>query len=184
MSDSLSQIWSGVLSGNARAWEVLVRRFNDMIVAVARGHGLAAADLEDCAQQTWEALYRGRHRIESPPAIPAWLVRVARRKAQRIQTRQKAARSAEEQYERPDQTDTPEQAYLAAMKTARLHAALEQLDPRCARLLRQLFFASEELSYSDIARQLGLAPNSLGPIRSRCLSRLRKILEEYDDDLY
>jgi RNA polymerase sigma factor (sigma-70 family) len=184
MSDSLSKIWSDVVIGNARAWEILVRRYNGLIVAVARGHGLAAADLEDCAQQTWIALYRSRHTIENPLAVPAWLVRVAKRKAQRIQTRRKTARSAEEQFDHPDHVDTPERAYLAALDTARLHGAIESLDPRCARLLRQLFFADEDVSYKDIARQLGLAPNSLGPIRSRCLSRLRKILEELDDDLY
>ena len=81
--------------GDSQSWELLVRRYNSLIIAVARSHGLAIADLEDCAQQTWLALYTGRKQIENALGIPTWLVRVARRKAQRIQQKGKSRTSAQ-----------------------------------------------------------------------------------------
>jgi DNA-directed RNA polymerase specialized sigma24 family protein len=94
MHQSLSSPWSDALAGDEKTWERLVRRFNSLVVAAARSHGLAEADLEDCAQQAWFALYIARGKIRDPLGIPAWLVRVARRKAQRLQLRAKSRRSA------------------------------------------------------------------------------------------
>jgi DNA-directed RNA polymerase specialized sigma subunit len=63
-------------------------------------------------------------------------------------------------------------------RQALLEVALRQLDDRCQSLLKALFFAPEELSYEQIAKSVGIAFNSLGPIRGRCLQRLRKLIEE------
>lgn len=184
MTRSLQEVWEGVLAGDPGAWESLVRRYNTLIISVARSHGLAAADLEDCAQQTWYALYTGRGKINTPLAIPTWLVRVAKRKAQRIQTRGKRRTRAEEQFEPASAPPAPDDLYLKTLESARIRAALEQLDPRCRQLLEKLFLSDDGWSYEQIAHHLGLATNSLGPIRSRCLGRLRKILEEMDPKLY
>ncbi len=180
MPQSIAQLWSGILDGNPRSWEEMVRRFNPLVVAAARAHGLAAVDLEDCAQQTWLALYTGRAHINDPLAIPTWLVTVAKRKAQRLQIRQKAGTTAEQEFNPEANSVSPEDLYVKALEAARLHIALELLDSRCARLLKRLFLASEEYTYQEIAEELRIAPNSLGPIRSRCLARLRKILSELD----
>ena len=63
-------------------------------------------------------------------------------------------------------------------RRAVLDLALDQLDPRCAKLLRALFLSDESQSYAEIAKSLGVTANAFGPLRSRCLKRLRKILEE------
>ena len=184
MSQSLTELWSRVLADDPRSWEQLVRRYNPLIIAVARAHGLAAADLEDCAQQTWLALYTGRTRIQKPASIPSWLVRVAKRKAQRVQLRKKSSLAAEEGFDPDTGSISPEEVFLQAAEAARLYTALEMMDPRCRRLLELLFLSDEEWSYQDIARDLGISPNSLGPIRSRCLTRLRRILKELGSEVY
>lgn len=183
MNNSLPQLWKSILEGDSRSWEKLVRRYNPLIIAVARSHGLAVADLEDCAQQTWLALYKGRDKIENSHSIPAWLVRVAKRKAQRIQLSGKTRLSAEEQFDPVTQIPSPEELYIEALEAAKIHTALEMLDPRCKILLGKLYFANEEWSYKEIAIGLGLAPNSLGSIRSRCLEKLRVILEKLDNEM-
>jgi RNA polymerase sigma factor (sigma-70 family) len=184
MYQPLDTLWNRVTADESKAWEELVRRYNTLVIAVARAHGLAAADLEDCAQQTWLALYLGRKRIKDPLKIPTWLVRVAKRKAQKIQLKAKSRLSAEGHFEGSSQTASPEELYLQALEAARIQTALELLDPRCRQLLARLFLSDEDWSYRQIARDLGLAANSLGPIRSRCLLRLKRILEELDPDLY
>lgn len=58
-----------------------------------------------------------------------------------------------------------------------LKLGLSQLDKRCSEVLKSVFLASPDKKYRDIAADLGMPPNSLGPTRMRCLKKLRKILE-------
>jgi hypothetical protein len=46
-------------------------------------------------------------------------------------------------------------------------------------MLRVLFFSPEPPSYGALSKQLGIARGSIGPIRIRCLDRLRRALEEW-----
>jgi RNA polymerase sigma factor (sigma-70 family) len=64
-----------------------------------------------------------------------------------------------------------EQEYIIA-------AAIRQLDPRCRRLLQQLYFEPDRKSYREIAKTLKIKPDSLGPLRSRCLEKLKKELKK------
>jgi len=184
MLQPIPALWAAVVAGDTAAWEQLVRRYNALVVAVARAHGLATSDLEDCAQQTWMALYSGREKIKDATKVPGWLVRVAKRKAQRIQLKNKSRLSAEGNFDSDHGARSPEELHSEAMESARIQTALELLDPRCRQLLARLFLSDEEWSYQEIAGQMGLSTNSLGPIRTRCLMRLRKILEELDPELY
>jgi DNA-directed RNA polymerase specialized sigma24 family protein len=61
--------------------------------------------------------------------------------------------------------------------------AMRQLDLRCRKLLHALYLSPGERSYREIARLLKVKPNSLGPLRSRCLQKLRKILENLGYDM-
>ena len=56
--------------------------------------------------------------------------------------------------------------------------AVDQLPPRCAEMVRLLFFEQPPLPYAEVAKRLGLAVGSIGFIRGRCLTRLHKILME------
>jgi RNA polymerase sigma factor (sigma-70 family) len=56
--------------------------------------------------------------------------------------------------------------------------AVDRLPPRCAEMVRLLFFEQPPLPYAEVAKRLGLATGSIGFIRGRCLTRLHKILME------
>jgi DNA-directed RNA polymerase specialized sigma24 family protein len=43
-----------------------------------------------------------------------------------------------------------------------------------------LFFEQPPLPYEEVAKRLGLATGSIGFIRSRCLHRLQKLLQELE----
>jgi hypothetical protein len=45
-------------------------------------------------------------------------------------------------------------------------------------LIRMLFFETPSRPYQEVAGQLGLATGSIGFIRGRCLTRLRRELEK------
>jgi DNA-directed RNA polymerase specialized sigma24 family protein len=59
-----------------------------------------------------------------------------------------------------------------------LNQGLDLLDERCRKLLLLLYFSEEQPAYEEVAAQLSLRVGSIGPIRGRCLDRLRTILEE------
>ncbi|MGK5497511.1 hypothetical protein [Streptomyces sp. URMC 125] len=56
-----------------------------------------------------------------------------------------------------------------------LRAAVGRLPGRCPGVLAALF-SSRDLTYPEAARELGISQGSLGPIRSRCIDCLRRML--------
>ena len=169
--------WEKVKNGDAEAWEELVSRYSPLIYSVARRDGLTSYDAEDCAQITWITLYRNRHKIRDPEKLPAWLIKTAHRNA--IRMMRKHYRSRIDIVRESDKPDVliPEDEVLRIEQLDALLHALEQMDERCRKILSSLFLSPDELSYESIAKSVGIAPNSLGPIRARCLKRLRKIMK-------
>lgn len=175
---NIHDIWKGVVDSDPTAWRTLVEQFAGLVHAVAGRVGLSEGDIEDCAQQTWIALYRHRQSIRDPKTLPAWLIKTTRRRAVRIMQRlsreSAMAPALDPVLERP----LPDEEILALERQAILEAALRQLQPRCRKVLTELFFSPDSKSYGDIARSLGLATNTLGPLRSRCLKKLQAILNK------
>ncbi|MEW2578083.1 sigma-70 family RNA polymerase sigma factor [Streptomyces syringium] len=68
-----------------------------------------------------------------------------------------------------------EQEVLAAETGRELRAAVRRLPGRCPRLLSALLSGNDP-TYREIAGELGISQGSLGPVRSRCLGCLRRML--------
>lgn len=153
-----------------------MRRYQALIYTIAIRAGLSLDDAADCFQQTWVVLYRRRHKLKDPTRLSAWLVTTAKREALRL--RKIAARSGDlsDTIDRPDPDPLPDEIVLHLERQASLEIAIGGLKPQCRRVVEAFFFAHEDRSYEQIAKSLGIAPNSLGPIRRRCLERLKKIL--------
>lgn len=177
MNTPLNDIWHRVLEGDAEAWSELVNRYATLVYSVARRNGLDEPDAADCAQQTWMALYTSRNKVKEADKIPGWLAGTAYRRAMRIVRSQGVAQRAESQAGMSEPPIDPEEQLGTLRRQAILKQAIGMLDDDCSDLLGAMFFAPEELSYRQIARQLGMSFNSLGPRRKRCLEKLKKILE-------
>ena len=61
------------LAGDARAWELLVRRYERLVYAVARSYHLSDTDLGDVFQEVFAALVRGLPRLREARALCRWL---------------------------------------------------------------------------------------------------------------
>lgn len=171
-------IWQQVVEGDPKAWRLIVKQYAALVQTVAVRTGLSRDEAEDCAQQTWMALHRSRTIIEDPAKLPGWLVRVASRKASRM-LRQKVRESVViAEAESPKETTLPDEELLRLERYGQLITALAQLDDRCRKLLQAVFLSPEDMSYKDIAEELGIPVNSMGPTRKRCLNKLKKILTE------
>lgn len=178
MADSIYTIWQRILDDDAMAWRELVHRFEALVNTVARRCGLDSGDAEDCAQHVWMSLYRNRHSIRDPRRLPKWLIMTARRRSIRL-TEQNRRRAANRQRGQPqEQPVLPDQEIERLERRAELEMALLQLDERCRALLKALFLAPREKSYREIAAELGLPVNSIGPVRARCLDRLRRAFDD------
>ncbi|MBI0299241.1 sigma-70 family RNA polymerase sigma factor [Streptomyces sp. PRKS01-29] len=143
--------------------------------AEAHGVGVEPAELE---QAVWLRLLE-RTRDTGPPPHPArWLrravraeVRGARRRARREVPYDPVAGGPPGGPER----HPAEHAVLAAETRRTLRAAVRRLPGRCPALLAAMLSRADP-TYREIAGQLGMSQGSLGPVRSRCLGCLRRML--------
>jgi RNA polymerase sigma factor (sigma-70 family) len=169
-------IWKDVLKGNSNAWQKLVAMYTPLVLSVARRAGMMPADAEDCAQLAWVALYKSRHDIRHPERIPGWLTRVTARKVLHMSRQRIVSQQGSPQAQPHGYRKLPDEELLDLERDLQLETALQQLDPQCRRVLVAFFYGGANKSYRDIARELQISQNSLGPTRMRCLRKLKKIL--------
>ncbi|GAB2795065.1 sigma-70 RNA polymerase sigma factor region 4 domain-containing protein [Streptomyces daliensis] len=74
-----------------------------------------------------------------------------------------------------DAASDPEAPLLAAERRHTLRAAIGRLPGPCPALFTALL-SRRDPTYPEIARELGMSQGSLGPVRSRCLGCLRRML--------
>lgn len=170
-------ILSRCATGDRAAWSTLVHRYKDLVYSTAVRTGLHADDAEDVFQEVFLELQRSAARIRSPQALPRWLMVATRRLCYKVAVRRRR-QLAEVSEDLVDPACLPEDDVIAAEARIALEVALSRLDARCTTLLRTLFFDPEPPSYDQLSASLGLARGSVGPIRIRCLERLRRELGE------
>lgn len=163
--------------GEARAWDLLVDRFAGVVWAVARGHGLSAADAADVSQTTWLRLAEHLERIREPERIGAWLATTAKHESLRTFRRAQRQVPVDPGLELvADPASDVDGDLLAEERDASLWRAFESLPPPCKSLLRTLM-ADPPPSYAEVSEVLGMPVGSIGPSRQRCLQRLRRRAE-------
>ncbi|MGQ5638710.1 MULTISPECIES: RNA polymerase sigma factor [unclassified Streptomyces] len=153
----------------------LVAALHPLLTAEASAEAYASgSEPDDLEQAVWVRLLE-RLETDGPPGDPQrWLRRAVRAEARR--SRRTSRR------ERPyglepadDNRPGPEQLVLAAARHRALRDAVRRLPGRCPRLLEALL-SPKDLTYREIAGELGISQGSLGPERSRCLGCLRRLL--------
>ena len=170
------------LRGEADAWEQLVRRYAGLVYSVARRYGLGEEDAADVFQGTWSALWERLAEVRNRARLGPWLITVAGRLAyQQLERRQRQAVRQEAEVDlelQPDTSALPEELAVALDEAASVRTAMARLPERCRQLLGYLFYDPRAPSYIEIARRLKVSPDTIGPLRGRCLRHLRTLLEE------
>ena len=160
--------------GDQRAWDSLVERYERLVFSIALSLGLNRDDAADVTQATFGAFLAALDRIEQPERIKAWLSTVARRESIRIVAR--LAKGHHTETDRLITDDDHAQSIVGDVEW--LHQGLATLSAKCQELLIGQYFSGGELSYDDLAAQLGMPVGSIGPTRQRCLDRLRRALAD------
>ena len=156
---------------------MLVIRYQALVYSCALEVGLGPEDAGDVFQDVWTELHRSAMRIQNPSGLPRWLIVATRRLAYKYASRRRRFIGGISR-ELVDPGGTPDQEVAQVEARQRAEMALRALGGSCEQLLRLLFLHSPPLSYEEISERTGLAVGSIGPIRSRCLNRLRRMLEE------
>ncbi len=162
--------------------------------AEAPGTGVEAADLE---QAVWVRLLESGPRDPDATGRARWLRRAVRAEARLA--RRRARREIPYDYRHPAADDhghpsgdgrsrhraagaapadaggVPEDVLLNGEDTRALRSAVARLPGRCPELMKALL-SPRDLTYREIAGELGISQGSLGPVRSRCLGCLRRML--------
>lgn len=167
--------------GTADAWNVLVDRYERLVFAVARYEGLPRDDAADVTQQTFEALLDQLETIADGDRLRWWLMSVARRQSWRTRDRNRRETPVTSGADRVDEPSVSDGADERAEVLA-LRQAMNQLGEPCRTLLQHLYFDPSEPTFAQVATRLGRSENGIGPSRSRCLARLRHILESISVD--
>src|SRR6185295_15282297 len=149
----------------------LIARYQRLIYSVARKLCPQTEDCADIFQRVCLDLYQNLKQLRNDRTLPAWLITVTRRRAYAVLRGSREDISIEEYVEEANpQVDAVENEFL-------LERAVAELPERCENLIRLLYFDSEEPSYADVSRRLGIPVASIGPTRARCLEKLRRLLE-------
>lgn len=171
------------LQGDSHAWETLIGRYERLIYSIPRRNGMDTDRAADVFQDVCVALHRGLPRLKSSRALSTWIQKTTQRITRDHRVKAARTSSLDEARETggfPDPADpsplTPDVMEELEVQH-HLREQLSRLDERCRRLLLMLFYTDPQPSYTEIARELGIAGGSIGPTRARCFEKLRKNLE-------
>jgi RNA polymerase sigma-70 factor (ECF subfamily) len=169
-----SELVRACRAGDAAAWSLLVGRFSRYVYAIAiQGYRLAEADAEDVFQEVFARAYEHLDRLRDDAAIRPWLAQLTRRLA--VDRLRAAAREQadEEAVEMLDERAGVEMERLDTALSVR--QAMQALSDDCREILDRFF--AEDQTYADIARDLEMPMGTIASRISRCLSKLRTILD-------
>jgi RNA polymerase sigma factor (sigma-70 family) len=163
------------LAGDQDAWSTLIDRYKRLIYSIPIKQGFAPDDAADIFQAVCVDLIAELPRLREPDALPQWLIRVTSHKCARHRRRVRATGGPVPD-DLPVSTDLPDAVMETVQREQALRDALDELPSRCRRMIDMLFFETPARPYAHVAAELGIAVGSIGFIRGRCLSRLRKAL--------
>ena len=175
------------LRGDGAAWGLLVKRYQRLVYTIVRRIGLDEHGAADVFQTVFARLVEQLPRIQDRSRLQAWIVTTAKREAllqrgrgQRNVSMTPADGSDDEgggEWDLADESPIAEQALQDLQQLNGLRDALDRLDARCRDMLLLLFRDEDDkLSYDEVARRLGAPVGSIGPTRSRCLDKLRRLV--------
>ncbi len=168
------------LKGKETAWSALIDKYKNLIFSIPIRYGFSEEDSADIFQAVSMDLLAELPRLREPEALGGWLIQVTRNKCfHRKQEQQRYQVQEITDEGRPDDPrEAPEDLVLLVQQEQLLREALSDLSPRCRQLVHMLFFETPARPYQQVAKDLRLAPGSVGFIRRRCLDKLRQRLEQ------
>jgi RNA polymerase sigma-70 factor (ECF subfamily) len=160
-------------AGDQQAWAELVARFSRYVYAISvQAFRLSEADADDVFQEVFTRAYQHLGSLRDDDAVRPWLAQLTRRLCiDRLRATAREQPAPEEELE-----DAGTEETLALLEESLVvHEALAEIPEHCREILDR-FFARDE-SYRVIGEALDLPAGTIASRISRCLARLRELLE-------
>jgi len=169
------------IKGDEAAWTALIDKYKNLIYSIPIKLGMYQ-EAGDIFQAVCVELLTGLPQLREDRALPKWLIQTCYHKClrqQRVDERHVELEAEDlETTAELDGIAVPEAMLVQLENEQMVRDAISDLPDRCTRLIQMLFFEVPSRPYEDVAKELGLATGSIGFIRGRCLSRLKKELEK------
>jgi RNA polymerase sigma factor (sigma-70 family) len=172
-----SELVARCRAGDQQAWAELVDRFSRYVFAISvQAFRLSEADAEDVFQEVFARAYQHLDGLRDDAAVRPWLAQLTRRLCiDRLRASARERPTADEELELAGSEET-----LTLLEEAlTVHEALAEVPEHCREILDR-FFARDE-SYKTIGDALDLPSGTIASRISRCLARLRELLEGRND---
>jgi RNA polymerase sigma factor (sigma-70 family) len=176
VSPSDFELLTACRKGDSDAWEMLVKRYERLVFSVALRNGVTREEAADITQMTFVALLESIEKLRDEQRVASRLMSVARRLSWRQRRRSERERVG------LDGVTWSDDAIASWERVAVIHEGLQRLGRTCRELILALYFDPAAPSYAQVAERLGRPIGGIGPMRARCLQRLRSLLGE-DADL-
>jgi RNA polymerase sigma factor (sigma-70 family) len=177
MRPSNTDLVRACLAGEEAAWRTLILGYERLIYSIPMGYGMGRDEADDIFQAVCMALMESLPSVRDPERLGQWLVVTTRRMCWERWRRDRREQLLPGNDLSGKPEDNPEAVVGLYEETQAVLAALDLLPDRCQHLLRRLFLEPQPPAYRELAQELGMPQNSLGPTRMRCLKRLIELLE-------
>jgi RNA polymerase sigma-70 factor, ECF subfamily len=167
-----AQLVARCRAGEEDAWNELVARFSRYVYGIAvQAFRLPEHDAEDVFQDCFARVYENLDKLRDDSALRPWIGQLTRRLC--IDRLRGGAR--EQPVEEDEFLAVSEDTMQTLDEAMTVHEALAGLSGDCREILDR-FFARDQ-SYKTIGQALDIPSGTIASRISRCLSKLRELLE-------
>jgi RNA polymerase sigma factor (sigma-70 family) len=168
------------LAGSQEAWSLLIEKYKALIYSIPVKYGLPPHEAADVFQATCLELLARLSELREPRALPKWLIQVAHHQccSWKRQTQRLISRDSHPDLPEPETPALAETLVQQTYQEEMLREAMAALAPKCRRLIELLFFETPSRPYAEVARELGFAVGTIGSARQKCITQLRRKLDE------
>jgi RNA polymerase sigma factor (sigma-70 family) len=167
-----AQLVARCRAGDDAAWNELVARFSRYVYGIAvQAFRLSEHDAEDVFQDCFARVYEHLDRLRDDSALRPWIGQLTRR----LCIDKLRGTSREQPVEEEALLGGAEDTMSTLDEAMTVHEALAVLSGDCREILDR-FFAQDQ-SYRTIGDALELPSGTIASRISRCLAKLREVLE-------
>lgn len=184
LGDSDAELLGSCRRGNQDAWNLLIDRYQRLIITIPRRAGLTEEQASDVFQEVFLTLFEKLDEISQPERIRSWLVTTAKFKTWAVVRNKKGFYSPETEEEMEqemasiaDNSPLADEMLIEVEQQHLIRTAMRDLEERCRTILSMIYLRDVAASYAEVAAAVGVGETSISPLRSRCLQKLGKILQ-------
>ena len=175
-----------VQAGNEEAWREFYQKYRGMIVAIGRNRHLSEEECDELLQDVMRIFWKRMERFTYDPdkgKFRGYLSRITHYAAMK-KWNQRGPETVTEESIPEEYGDEVDRALMEEYESFILREALKELKTELSPEVYEAFYLTsiQNRPIQEVASVVGKTPNNLYNIRSRCLEKLRTIINRYREN--